>query len=64
MTPRLSIRDLSVRYGDTVALSGVGLDVAPGEKLAVIDPFVLSPFPRLPEPARASTTPKSLELSH
>ena len=38
MTALLSIRDLHVRYanGDTAALDGVSLDVAAGERLAVI----------------------------
>ena len=38
MTPRLSIRDLSVRYAgsDAAALDGVSLYLAAGERLAVI----------------------------
>ena len=32
----LSIRDFAVRFGETVAVGGVGLDVAPGECLAVV----------------------------
>ena len=38
MTPRLTIRDLSVRYAgsDAAALDGISLDLAEGERLAVI----------------------------
>jgi peptide/nickel transport system ATP-binding protein len=38
VTARLSIRDLSVRYanGDAAALDGISLDLAEGERLAVI----------------------------
>jgi peptide/nickel transport system ATP-binding protein len=37
MTPLLQIRDLTVRYpGGAPALSGLSLDLAPGERLAVI----------------------------
>jgi len=38
MTPRLIIRDLSVRYAgsETAALDGISLDLAAGERLAVI----------------------------
>ena len=34
----LEVRDLEVRYGSTVGLQGVTLDVAPGTSLAVIGP--------------------------
>ncbi len=36
MSPRLSIRDLSVHYAGTPALDGVSLDLAAGERLAII----------------------------
>ena len=36
--PALSVRDLDVRYGDAVALSGVSFDVGPGKVLAVLGP--------------------------
>ncbi|MDZ5663315.1 ABC transporter ATP-binding protein [Nocardioides sp. S-58] len=34
----LSLRDVSVRYGDTVAVDGVSLDLAAGQVLAVLGP--------------------------
>lgn len=38
MTPVLRVRDLEVRYGDSVALTGVDLDVPAASSLAVIGP--------------------------
>lgn len=35
---KLSIEDLSVRYGGTMALAGIGLSAMPGEMLGVIGP--------------------------
>lgn len=37
-TPILEVDDLTVRYGPLVALSGVTLAVAPGERLAIVGP--------------------------
>jgi sulfate-transporting ATPase len=34
--PALTVRDLGVRYGDTVAVHGVSIDVHPGELVAVL----------------------------
>ena len=34
--PLLSFRDVTVRYGATVALSGINLDVEPGERIAFV----------------------------
>jgi simple sugar transport system ATP-binding protein len=36
MTPRLSLRNITKRYGDTVANDGISLDVAPGEIVAIL----------------------------
>ena len=36
MTPRLSLRNITKRYGDVVANDGISLDVAPGEIVAVL----------------------------
>ena len=38
MGAALTIRDLEVRYDDTVALTGIDLDLPPGTSLAVIGP--------------------------
>ena len=38
MTSAITTRNLEVRFGDTVALSGVDLDVPAGSSLAVIGP--------------------------
>ena len=37
-TPKLSVRDLSVRYGDKIALDGMSLDVLPNEIFGIIGP--------------------------
>src|SRR5881396_143531 len=37
-TPLLEVRDLHMRYGATVALDGVSLDVAPGEMFGLLGP--------------------------
>ena len=34
--PLLSVRDLSVRFGDFLAVDGVGFDVAPGEVVCIV----------------------------
>ncbi len=36
--PKLEVRDLAIRYGDHVALSGVNLDVRPNEIFGIIGP--------------------------
>ena len=36
MTPRLSLRNITKRYGDVVANDGISLDVVPGEIVAVL----------------------------
>lgn len=36
MTPRLSLRNITKRYGDVVANDGISLDVAPGEIVAIL----------------------------
>ena len=38
MTPAITVENLEVRYGNTVALSGVDLTVPAGSSLAVIGP--------------------------
>ncbi|MDE3001917.1 MAG: phosphate ABC transporter ATP-binding protein [Gemmatimonadota bacterium] len=37
-TPKLSVRELSVLYGDKVALDGISLDVLPNEIFGIIGP--------------------------
>ena len=37
-SPRLELRDISVRFGGIVALDGVAFDVTPGEVLGIIGP--------------------------
>jgi len=37
-TPKLSVRDLTVRYGDHTALDGITLDVLPNEIFGIIGP--------------------------
>ncbi|WP_347232997.1 ATP-binding cassette domain-containing protein, partial [Pseudomonas jessenii] len=34
--PLLSIRDLSIRYGDKTVVNGISFDIQPGEVLGVI----------------------------
>ena len=36
--PKLSVRDLKVRYGDNTALNGISLDVLPNEIFGIIGP--------------------------
>ena len=38
MTPRLEVEDLTVRFGDTIALASADLAVAPGEIVVVLGP--------------------------
>lgn len=38
VAPKLSVRDLTVRYGDKTALDGISLDVLPNEIFGIIGP--------------------------
>lgn len=38
VAPKLSVRDLTVRYGDKTALDGISLDVMPNEIFGIIGP--------------------------
>lgn len=38
LAPKLSVRDLTVRYGDKTALNGISLDVLPNEIFGIIGP--------------------------